>query len=67
MSNLSNCQVIVTSLCHCFGAGRRVPQSSNCWSPCNVQGKVREGRQDDDNGIFSNIEGVWSLGGREVP
>ena len=40
---LQNHQVIVTSLGLCCWPGRRVPQSPDCWSSCNIGGKMREG------------------------
>ena len=63
---LQNHQVMVTSLGLCCWPGRRVPQSPDCWSSCNIRGKMREGGEDDDKGMFSVIEGVRSLGGREM-
>ena len=63
---LQNHQVMVTSLGLCCWPGRRVPQSPDCWSSCNIRGKMREGGEDDDKGMVSVIEGVQSLGGREM-
>ena len=63
---LQNRQVMVTYLGLCCWPGRRVSQSPNCWSSCNIRGKMREGGEDDDKGMVSVIEGVWSLGGREM-
>ena len=63
---LQNHQVMVTSLGLCCWSGRRIPQSSKCWSTCNIWGKMREGGEDDGKGMVSVIEGVQSLGGREM-
>ena len=52
---------MVTSLGHCCWPGRRVSQSPECWSSCNVRGKMREGGEDDDKGMVNDVEGVWSL------
>ena len=60
-----NHQVIVTSLRLCCWPGRRVPQSPDCWSSCNIGGKMREGGEDDDKGMVTVIEGVRNLGGRD--
>ena len=57
---------MVTSLGRCCWPGRRVSQSPECWSSCNVQGKTREGGEDDGKGMVSDVEGMWSLGGRET-
>ena len=46
--------------------GRRVSQSIDCWSSCNVQEKMREGGEDDDKGMVSDVEGMRSLGRRET-
>ena len=62
---LQNFQVIVTSLDLCGWPGKRVPQSPDCWSSCNIQGKMREGGEDDDKGMICVTEGVRSLGGRD--
>ena len=57
---------MVTSLgCYCW-PGWRVSQSPDCWSSCNVWGKIREGGENDDKGMVSDVEGVQSLGGREM-
>ena len=63
---LQNCQVMVTSLGLCCWPGRRVPQSPDCWSSCNIRGKMRKDGEDDDKGMVSVTEGVQSLGGREM-
>ena len=63
---LQNHQVMVTSLGLCCWPGRRIPQSSKCWSTCNIWGKMREGGEDDGKGMVSVIEGLQSLGGREM-
>ena len=63
---LQNRQVIVTSLGFCCCPSRRVPQGPDYWSSCNIQGKMKEGGEDDDKGMVSAIEGVHSLGGREM-
>ena len=57
---------MVTSLGRCCWPGRRVPQSPDCWNSCNIRGKMREGGEDDDKGMVSGVEGVWSLGRREM-
>ena len=31
-----------------------------------MRGKMREGGEDDDKGMVSDVEGVRSLGGREM-
>ena len=56
----------MTSLGCCCWPSRRVSQSPDCWSSCNVRGKMRGGGEDDDKGMVSNAEGVRSLGGRET-
>ena len=56
----------MTSLGCCCWPSRRVSQSPDCWSSCNVRGKMRGGGEDDDKGMVSNVEGVRSLGGRET-
>ena len=61
---LQNRQVMVTSLGRCCSSGTRVPQSPDCWSFCNVRGKIRECGGDDAKGIINDNEGVQSLGGR---
>ena len=43
-----------------------VGESPKCWSTCNIWGKMREGGEDDGKGMVSVIEGVQSLGGREM-
>ena len=63
---LQNHQVMMTSLGLCCWSGSRVSQSPDCWCSCNIRGKMREGGEDDDKGMFSVIEGVRSLGGREM-
>ena len=55
--------MIVTSLGRCCCPGSRVPQSPNCCTSSNVGGKLREGGEDDEKGIVSDVEGVRSLGG----
>ena len=45
--------------------GRRVPQSPDCWSSCNIGGKMREGGEDDDKWMVTVIEGMQNLGGRD--
>ena len=57
---------MATSLGCCCWPGRRVSQSPDCWSSCNVRGKMREGGEDDDKSMVSDVEGVRSLGGRET-
>ena len=57
---------MVISLGCCYWPSRRVSQSPDCWSSCNVRGKMRGGGKDDDEGMVSNVEGVRSLGGRET-
>ena len=52
---------MVTFLSHCCWPGRRVFQSPECWISCNVQGKMREGGEDDDKGMVNDVEGVRSL------
>ena len=63
---LQNRQVMVTSLGLCCWSGKRGPQSLDCWSSCNIWGMMREGGEDDDKGMVSVIEGMWSLDGREM-
>ena len=63
---LQNRQVMVTPLGFCCWPGRRVPQSPDCWSSCNIRGEMREGGENDDKGMVSVIEGVRNLGGREM-
>ena len=58
--------MMVTSLGHCCWSGRTVPESRNCRSSCNVCRKIREGGEDVAKGMVSDIEGVWSLGERDV-
>ena len=58
--------MIVTSFGCCCWPGRRVHQSLDCWSSCNVRGKIREGEEEDDKGMVSGFEGVQSHGGREM-
>ena len=53
-------------LFHCCWPSRTVSQSPDCWSSCNIRLKIREGGEDDDKGMVSDIEGVQSLGGREM-
>ena len=48
---LQNCQVMVTSFDCCWCSGD-IPQSSNCWSSCNLQGKIGAGRMEGDSGII---------------
>ena len=55
---------MMTSLGRCCWSGRRVSHSPDCLSSCNIRGKMREGGEDDDKGMVSDVEGVWSLGGR---
>ena len=62
---LQNHQVMVTSLGLCCWPGRRVPQSLDCGSSCNIRGKMREGGENEDKGMVSVIEGVRNLRGRE--
>ena len=57
---------MVTFLGRCCWPGRRVPQSPDCWSSCNVRGKMGIGGENDDKGIVSDVEGVRSLGKRET-
>ena len=60
---------MVTSLGGCCWPGRRVPQSPDCWSSCNIQRKKREGALDDGKGMVIDVEGVQRgvcLGGREM-
>ena len=59
-------KVIVISLGRCCKHGGGVPRSPDCCSSCNMQGKMREGGVDDGKGMVSDVEGVWSLGGREM-
>ena len=59
-------KVIVISLGRCCKHGGGVPQSPDCCSSCNVRGKMREGGVDDGKGMVSDVEGVRSLGGREM-
>ena len=63
---LQNHQVMLTSLGLCCWPGRRVPQSPDCSSSCNIWGKMRKGGENDDKGMVSVIEGVQCLGGREM-
>ena len=63
---LQNCQVMVTSLGLCCWPGSRGPQSLDCWSSCNIWETMREGGEDDDKGMVSVIEGMWSLGRIEM-
>ena len=63
---LQNHQMMVTFLGRCCWSGRWVPQSLDCWSFCNVQGKMREFGEDDAKGMVSDIKGVQNLGGREM-
>ena len=42
------------------------PPESRFLKPCNVQRNGRKGREDDDKGIVSDIEGALSLGGRDI-
>ena len=55
---------MVNSLGHCCLPGRRVPQSPDCWSSCNLWGKMREAGEDDDKDMVSDADGVQSLGWR---
>ena len=48
---LQNGQVMVTSFDCCWCSGD-IPQSSNCWSSCNFQGKMGAGRIEGDSGII---------------
>ena len=57
---------MVTSLGCCYWPGRRVSQSPNCWSSCNVRGKMREDEEDDNKGMVSDAEDVQSLDGIET-
>ena len=45
-----------TSLGRCCWPGRRVSQSPECWSSYNKRGKMREGGEDDDKGMVSDVE-----------
>ena len=45
-----NRQVMVTSFGCCWCSGD-IPQSPNCWSSCNVQGKMGAGGMEGDSGI----------------
>ena len=42
------------------------PPESRFLKPCNVQRNGRNDGEDDDKGIVSDIEGVLSLGGRDI-
>ena len=56
----------MTSLGHCCWPSRRVSQNPDCWSSCNVRGKMKRDEEDDDKGMVSDVESVRSLGGRET-
>ena len=45
-----NHQVMVTSFGRCYYSGG-APQSFNCWSSCNIQGKMGAGGMGGDSGI----------------
>ena len=53
-------------ICWVTAVGLIVSQSRDCCSSCNVGGKIREGGEDDNKGMVSDVEGVRSLGGREM-
>ena len=57
--------MVISLGCYCRHGGG-VPQNPDCCSSCNVQGKTREGGVDDGKGMVSDVEGVRSLGGREM-
>ena len=57
---------MVTFLGRCCWPGKRIPQSTDYWSSCNIRGKMRKGEEDDDKGMVSDVESVPSLGGREM-
>ena len=42
------------------------PPESRFLKPCNIQRNGRKDGEDDDKGIVSDIEGVLSLGGRDI-
>ena len=52
---------MVISLSRCCLSRRRVSQSPNCWSFCNVWGKMGEGLEDDDKAMVNDAEGVRSM------
>ena len=54
----------MTSLGCCYWPGRRVFQCI-CDS-CNVLGRKREGGVSNGKGMVNDVEGAWSLGGREM-
>ena len=58
-------KVIVISLGRCCKHGGGVPQSPDCCSSCNVQGKMREGGVDDGKVwlVMLRVCGAW-VGGR---
>ena len=56
---------MVISLSCCCRHGGGVPQGPDCCNSCNVRGKMKEGGVDDAKGMVS-VEGVRSLGGREM-
>ena len=53
-----NRQVIVASLSCCCMYSGGTPQSHNCWSSCNLQGKVGYGEKEDDGAIVMEVECV---------
>ena len=57
---------MVASLGCCCWPGRRVPQTPDCWSSCNIWGKMSEGGEDDDKGMVNDVKSVRSLGGTET-
>ena len=57
---------MVISLGRCCRHGAGAPQSPDCCSSCNVQGKMRDGGVDDGKGMVSDVDSVRSLGRREM-
>ena len=57
---------MMTSLGRCCWPGRRFSQSSDWSSSCNVREKMREGGENDETGMVSDIDGAQSQGGREM-
>ena len=57
---------MMTSLGHCCWFGRRFSQSPNCWSSCNISGKMSECEEDRNKGMVSDVERGRSLCGRET-
>ena len=57
---------MMTSLGHCCWSGRRFSQSPNCWSSCNISGKMSECEEDRNKGMVSDVERGRSLCGRET-